>query len=100
MKKRGVVDCVDPQTLSYEQVPDFLMQESNLNRFKGGAASQLKSKANRQDIIGPFPSQEIEGGTYPVPQNTRNRRVGIVNKNIVAGNPPRTSAEHPSDSYG
>eukprot|EP00435_Cladocopium_sp_Y103_P067045 s199_g29.t1 len=31
----GVVDCIDPQTLSYEQVPEFLTQESNLARFKG-----------------------------------------------------------------
>ena len=31
----GVVDLVDPQTLSYEQVPDFLNQEANLSRFKG-----------------------------------------------------------------
>ena len=31
----GVVDSVDPHTLSYEQVPDFLMDESNLTRFRG-----------------------------------------------------------------
>lgn len=31
----GVVDSVDPQTLSYEQVPGFLSKESNLSRFKG-----------------------------------------------------------------
>ncbi|CAJ1421352.1 unnamed protein product [Effrenium voratum] len=31
---RGM-DCVDPHTLSYEQVPEFLSQEANLDRFRG-----------------------------------------------------------------
>ena len=31
----GGMDCVDPHTLSYEQVPEFLSQEANLDRFRG-----------------------------------------------------------------
>jgi rhodanese-related sulfurtransferase len=52
---KGVVDCVDPQTLSYEQVPDFLTQKSNLARFKG--------VAGRSSTTGPTGMKNLPGKT-------------------------------------